>query len=321
MIGRSIKVGIAKETSRGVAVPATTWYPHLEFSFFDKIESIMNEQGVGSIATYDGSTVGKIWAEGDLEGKVRADDFGLILLSTFGTVTSSAVVDQAGAFDHTFVVAENNAHPSLSITSAQPVETLIHALAMINSLSITAEMGSYVKFVASLLAKKGEITTATPAYTTQTEFSPRMVSLYIADDLAGLDSATKTDVRSVELTFEKNVEEEMSLGDVTPIDYNNKNMTIEMSMEARYIDTTLQNLHRTATKKAMRLKIENTDVTIGVDTHPSLILDFPKMLVEEYEREQGLNDITTQSLKLQACYDADNAMFARSILRNITATY
>lgn len=76
---------------------------------------------------------------------------------------------------------------------------------MLESLTITAQVGQYVKYTASFKGKKlTSESTPTPNYADETLFRARDLVVKIADTEGGLAGANPIDCTRVNLTVEKN---------------------------------------------------------------------------------------------------------------------
>lgn len=319
MIGRKIEVGIGKEASRGTKVTPSFWVPKYEVNIQDKKKYIDNEQSIGVIADTDGSAIVQEWAEGDITGKIASDNFGLFLLATLGN--SFSTDKETTVKDHTFELLNSNQHQSLTIECKNDNEQLAYALGVINALKITADVGKFVEFSASFFAKKGVASSSTPAYSSENEFIAKNASVKFADTLSGLDSASSTPMKSVELSIEKNIEPEDVLGSNEPLNYFNKQTSIEINIESLYTDTTLEAYFKNGTSKAMRIDIINSDVTIGASSNPALRIDLPKVSFPDWALSGANDELVAQTLKLKAHYSQSDSKFITAILTNETYSY
>lgn len=109
-----------------------------------------------------------------------------------------------------------------------PVEgDLAFAGAMLESLEVSAEVGGFVTFTASYKSKKEASATHTVAYTTDYTLLARHCGIKLADTLAGLSGASNICVQSFSLSINKNLEEDLCLSSIEPVDFNNTNFVVE----------------------------------------------------------------------------------------------
>jgi hypothetical protein len=322
IIKRQANVGIGKETTRGTKVAPSYWLKFLGFDVDDKFETAVNEQAIGVIEDADDLEITKKSASGKIEGKINDQSFGLILLGTFGAVSSAVKGGETTVYEHDFSVAESTAHQSLTVEIKYGTnEQKAYPNAVVEGLTIKADPKSYVGFEMDIQAKTGETASNTPSQIEENHFAGRHVTVKLADDLAGLGAATAIAVREIEFKIEKNVESDDVLGSVTPADFYNKQFAVTGTLTLVFNDTSLKTIALNNTQKAMRITIENTDVTIGSASNPKLVIDLAKVKASEYSREGGLNDVITQSIVFKGLYSMTDSQMVVATLTNEVASY
>jgi len=235
-IGRKYQVGIGKETARGTAVVPSFWLPKQDVTIDNKKQYIDNDSSMGLISDSSDAKIIKEWAEGEISGFVQDKSFGLMLLGALGTVNSA--VKETTAYNHTFSLAQTNAHQSLTVEVKNDLEQLKYALCVINSLKISAQVGKFVEFSAGIKGKKGSTSANAVAYTTENLFISKHATLKFATNLAGLTGATAINIKSVELSIDKKVEEHDALGSLEPVDYANTEFSVDGVIEASFENLT-----------------------------------------------------------------------------------
>lgn len=320
-IGRQIDVGVGKESVRGTAVAPTFWLPAVSKNVDDAVEYAVDEAGRGVIEGDADALVVKKWAEGDIEGFVRDDSIGLLLLNVFGSVSSALKSGESVVYEHDFSVNQSVQHQSLTLAMKHPVENIRFALAMINTFELTIELGAYVGFTANFMGKLGTSSSDTVSYVCENEFVPQHVEVKFADNLAGLGAASAVSVKSATLSINKNVETDDVVGNVEPNDILNKEFRVEGTLELLYDDTTYKALALAGTQKALRLDIANSDVTIGTASNPQLTIDMAKVKLTEFSRTGGNNDMVRQALTFMGYFSCDDAEMITAKLTNETASY
>ena len=322
MIGRSYKVGIAKESTRGTVATPTFWIPLLELSTIEnKAEYKDNTQSIGVIADSDGAEIVKERAEGGMDGKVLDKSIGLILLATTGTVSSATKSGETTVYEHTFTFANTNQHQSLTVEIKNDNEQLAHALAMINSFSLSAEMEDYVKWNAEVVAKKGVSASNTPSYSAENHFISKHIEFKIASDMSSLDGASATTIQKVDISISKNLQEVYKLGSKEPVDIANTVLSIEGNIEAKFDATTLKAIREAGTNKAIRIDITNSDVTIGSSSNPKLRIDLANATFQDWDKSGGLDDLIGQVIKFKAHYSLSDAKIGQMVLTNEQSSY
>ncbi len=321
MIGRQYAIGIGKETTRGTAVAPSVFVPLTETPFFiNKNEGLKDESGYGVITNIADRVISKEWSEGDLQGNIQSKSFGYFLLCALGQVSSQPVPGESTVYKHTFTMANNNEHPTLSITAKNAHKQLTHALCALQSLKISCEVGKWVTFTASMIGKKGEETSHTVSYSDDNEFFSKMLKIKLADDIAGLSGAEEIKAQTFDITIEKNVDAMYALGDGEPYNMKNNEMTVEGSMSFYFDDTTIEELCAQAKQQSLQIKAVHNK-TIGTNSKNSLVITVAKTQLKDFEPSGGLGDQTTQSVKFNGMYDLNNAEFLTIDLVNEQNNY
>lgn len=321
-IGRLVNLGIGKETTRGTAVTPTYWLFKTELDWQEKIEQAIEESSVGVIADAIDAQIVKKWAEGSFGGSIMDKSIGLILLSLFGSVTSSVKGGETTVYEHTFSLENTAQHPSLTLGIDDPWQDYQFALAMIESLEIRYERGKFVSFTANFKSKKGTPATLTASYSAENPFRPQDLVFKIAANLAGLDAASAVNIKSATLRFEKNLEIDDVLGSVDPADILNKQFVCTGTIEALFEDeATFKTAFMEDTAKALRFDLTNTAVTIGTASNPKLRFDLAKVKFSELTRATPIGDLVAQTIGFKAFYSIGDSKLFACVLTNLVSSY
>ena len=179
------------------------------------------------------------------------------MLNVFGKATTTA---SGTKYSHLFEVNETNQHQSLTIGLADDTQDKQFPLAMVDSLELNATTWDFVKATASFKSQKGIDATLTPSYSEDIALLWKNVKVYLADDLAGLASATALSASSVSLTINKNLEDVDVLWSVIPQDFCNTQFWVEGTLELLWDDATYHQLFITIydwTKWQIKKSIKN----------------------------------------------------------------
>lgn len=321
-IGRQINVWLWKETTRGTAVAVWAWIPKTDFSFEEKMETIQDESSIGVITDTRDSFVAKRWAEWDIAGNIEVNSFGYILLWLLWSVSSS--VATTWAYSHAFTMNNSNQIQSLTLWIKDPwfASDMRFALASIDSCTITAEEWKQASFSVTFKALKGSTTTHTVTYPTDYKLLARMSVFKIASNLAWLTWAVASCIKSFEITFTKNLEEDYCLWSQEPRDFVNKQFTIEGSFTAMYEnETDYQTFSLAGTKKALRFQMIDTSTTIWLSSNPTLTIDLPNCAVTEWSKTQGNDEVVMQTVTFKWMYSIADTSSVNATLVNTTVSY
>ncbi len=324
-IGRLMSAGIAKESVRGTAETAATFYiPFSEANFIPKDDKITDEQSYGVIEDSIAQSIVKEWSEIELGAPLTDKSFGLILLAALGSVNTASNPDAGGNVkDHTFTVSQSSQHQSLTMFLDDPIGAADYkfALGALSSLEISYELGKYVTYKAKFMAKKGASATLTPSTTVENRFLPQNLTFKLATNLAGLTAASAVAIKKVNITIEKNLESDDVLGSTTPADFLNKQFSIKGSLEAIWQnEADFKTAALAGTAQAMRIDLISA-VTIGTAAHPQITIDLAKIIFSDHSDPIKLNNIMTQTLSFKALYSTTDSKLVTIKLTNLQTSY
>jgi len=323
-IGRLVQVGLAKETNRGTAASnASYWISHSELAVDEKRDFIQDNTARGFIADTAGAEISKAYVEGNIKAPVADKHFGLVLLSTFGQLSTSGPSDSA--YTHNFNVLNSGTHPSLTVFFSDPVggQDYKFALGVISSLELTAELGKYFEYNANFLAKPGVAATLNPATASETFFRPKDICIKIADTIANAQNATPRKVESFSLSISKNIEEDQAFCEnAEPKDFIAKSFTVEGELTAVWEnETDYMNDYKAGNSRAIVLSVENIDVVIGIATHPKFEVELPKVTFTELTRNFGVDEVIKQTVSFKAHFDLATGKQISAKLINTISSY
>jgi hypothetical protein len=294
-IGRLINVGYALEGTRGTAEDsAAIWQPKVEFDFNPRADYVVNESGLGVIDSRSDAKVVEKLGEGSIGGIVYDKAFGYLLAACMGTWSTGVVSDSA--YTHSFTRLNTNQHPALTLFVDDQNTDEKYALAMLSQLTINAVLKDYVRFNAGFMSKFPTATSSTPSYSAENTFLAQHVGVKFASTVAALGTASEVNLRAINLTINKNVEDWQNLGSDEPADIVNKNFSVSGDFEALFDDETYRDYVTGGTKMACLITIENTDDLIGTASHPKLEISLAPMSFRDWGKNTGQDDITTQTV-------------------------
>lgn len=320
-IGRTADIGIAREGTRGTKnTTADFWLPKMSLTLDDGVEQVINESSVGVIEDAEDAVVVGKFAEGEIEGNIYDESFGLILLAAMGAVSTSGPAETT-VYTHTFTVDQSAQHDSLTLLLDDGNQDYSYALAMLQSLNIDISLGQFAKFVAAFRSQAGATETLTPSYSAENHFLPQHGSVKIASAVSGLGAASAIDVRSIQLTINKNIEDDRKLGSLAQVDILNKQFSVEGTIELVFDSNTFKTQMLADTAQAMRIELTNSDVTIGSSLNPKLTIDLSKVKFGSFERNYSNNDIVTATVNFKAFYKTAESDMIEVVLVNEHSSY
>lgn len=295
LIGRERAAGLGKESVYGTAVAPTHWIPFQEFTINDRKDVLTDNSGTGTRNDTLATDVNYKYSDGNINGIIYPNTFGMIALAAFGRVTTANHPTATGVKVHTFDFADTL--PSFTIASEDKNEEVRYPGAVLNELTISAQTGSYATFTSSWLGRQSSPSTVTPAFTQETRFRPQDVKLYFADTVANLDSATKFCATDFTFTIGNNISPTFCLGTQDP-EYDPGVLGLDLTLNKTYVNTSFKDMVMGTDPKAFRIEMVRSDVSIGTvtPTNPSVVIDFEPGLFTDWSREGGLDDMLTEAI-------------------------
>jgi hypothetical protein len=320
-IGRLRRVGIAKENVKGTGVVPAYWLPLTAADLNPVVETKLKEGAIGRIEdAYDSDVVSKHNSPA-LEGYLTDKAVGLLLLAALGQVSSALKGGESAVYEHTYIIKNDNDHPALTLSFADPVYGKWLQYAMLNKLDIEAKVNDYVQFKSEFLSKlEATKTGLTPAASNENAFVPRHITVKIADNVAGLGAASAVALQSIRLGFGKNAEAVYTFGSNEPNTIVNKEFALEGDLEAVVADATWRDLYLGNTTKAMQIAI-TSDVTIGSASNPSIVITLNSVKFTTYKDGAGNKDLIKEQVGFKVLYNVSDAKAIGVILTNDVASY
>ncbi len=319
LIGKEIEIGIGVESVRGTA-PATAsqWIKNISASVLEKAEFVNDEASRGVFEDMDGRRVVKKHIEGDLEQNLYANAFGYLAYNLYGGVESALVA--SGVYDHTFEVVQSSLAPSLSIFAKDgDAQQLAFQNCHVNTLELSATPDEYVKLTTSFIGEDSKDDTSTPSYATDFDFIGKEVLVKVADTEAGLVDATPMCLKEFNITFDRGLIADYCLGSYTPEVYASK-ISIEGSFQKNFEDETFKDLYLGNSAKYMQITILG-EAAIGTTYHPTLTFTFNKVMITNWERSGGKDELVVEDIEFKAFYNATDAEASKLVLRNTKDEY
>lgn len=320
ILGRQIEIGLALETTKGTAkTTAQRWLKHVTAGVVSRVEKVTDDSVRGVLEDSEGARVAKKWFDGDVEGILHIDAIGYLLANIYGTVSSGSAV--TGTYLHDITLAQSINHISLTLFRKDGSATQkIYGGGIINTLELTASPDDYIRFTANVICANEASNASSPSYSTESDFIGRDVTIKIASSEAGLSAAPALNCKEVTISWDTGAISDFTLGSFSPVNYNAK-MGIEVDITKNFFDTVFEDLFKTETYRYVEIKIIG-EASIGSGSvKPTLVLLLNRAQVIEWDREAGADDLSTETIKLKAFYNAADAQQSSIKLTNVTSAY
>jgi len=324
IIGGRMDIAIARETTRGQGnITNMYWLPWTASDFDDKVTKYVSNEALGVIDDTADQYITERWGEGNIEGEVRSNSFGLLLYAALGTWTPAA---NGAAFDHVFTVAQTNQHASLSIWFNDPNGDYIFELAMLENLEITLESGQLATFIAGFVSRPSQTTSMTagieeiPTKATladENKFITTNASVKIASDRQHIGESAEILIQNIKVTIAKNLKRKHGLGSAQPDDIINQTISVEGTFTLPYESKVYKDYMLQDTYKAMEIRLENRGVDLGGGLHPLIVIVLPRVGFDDWTPARPKGELYEQTIHFRAFRDVANN---EDLIYNITLT-
>lgn len=298
-VGRRGTLGIAREATKGVPVNPQYWLPYVTMSFFDRTESVAEEQGMGNIADQDSIFVTMTMGEGDVEAELYDQALPYILMSLLGTVP---VTTGGNPYTHTFTLSNTNLPQTLSLYWTDPDRDYMFPQCVVESLKVSVAPTGKVEYTIHFKSKTARNWThQTPSFTTLgTKFLHQHLIFKLAANIAGISAASNISLKNLEFTIDRKTIFDTVMGTAEPEDILSQALSFEGSLELNLEDDTYRNYMLAGTYKSAQIKLL-------VSSSSSLDIQLPRVSFAEWEPDYKLNEIAKQKINFKGNYDSANA--------------
>lgn len=317
--GRLVNYGLGLEVTRGVAVlPSSNgfWIRWETSDFEDTATNVLNASALNQLDKYSGSEVTEAWGTGQIAGKITDHAFGLLLYSALGGYSVGTHPGETVVYDHTFTEDQLNAGPTLTVVRQDPNVTTQYTKGTVNQLDVEVKAGDFVRHTTSFMANPGTVIgTQSVAYTgAEQEFTAKHC-------IVQFNFGTAIPLASMKLSLITNTTNYWILGQTNPGDIFQQSFEVKGEMVLRYSSQTYYNLRFGNTPQAVFITIQNTDVQLGVGSHPTLTFYMPVCYLNDWKPNQNLDGMVEQTFDFEAVATIANGYAVRSVLTNKHSTY
>lgn len=320
IIGRELEVGFSTEATRGSAESTVDkWQKNVTANIVERAEFTEDDATHGVLEDMDGRRLVQKYIEGDMGGIVHVDALGYILSSIYGKVSSAVV--SGSVYDHEFTLGQNIDHQSLTIFAKDGrVQQKALAGCMVGTLEINGAVDDYVRFTAGIIGQVATDDTSTPAYDTEYDFIGKDIVIKIADTEIGLATATAIKAKEITVTHDQGLIRDYVFGGYTPDDVYNAKQSIEGSFTLNFTGEDYKDLYLSDDAKYMSITITG-EADLGGTTYPTITYVFNKVLITDWNRSGGNDDLVIQPISFKAFYNTADGEASKVTLRNLTSAY
>ena len=319
-IGKQIEVGFSIEGTRGSAESTTSkWLKNVNVNIIAKVEKVVDNNSQGRIEDSVGQRVIQKWLEGAIEGIVHVDAIGYLFNQLYGAVDTSDEGDSV--YSHVFTVNNSIENNTLSIFIKEgSVSQKVLNGAVVDSLELNADVGDFLRFSSSIIAKEEAANTNTPSYDTEYDFITKDITVTIADTEVGLATGDEVKAKNMRVNWNLGAIRDHVFGAFAPGGIYNANMSIEGSFEKNYDDDTFKDLLNSDSYKYMQIKIEGSAIIGGV-LKPSITILLNRVQITNWDRSGDNADLVTESVDFKAFFNNADTQQSKTTLQNLTQNY
>lgn len=299
-IGRRGQLGVQFEATRGIPVTPTVFIPWATCSFQDRAEKATESQGFGNIADQDSEYVVMTMGEGEVEAQLYDQAIPYFFGSLFGAVP---VTTGSNPYTHTFTLSQTNQAKSLCLYWEDPDRTEMFPFVTVDTMKLSIQPNGLANWTVGFKSKAAkDWTNLTPTYTTLgSKFLHQHLVFKLASAVGGLGAATAISLKELNLTISRNTIFDTVMGTAEPEDILSQTISVEGDVTLNLQDDTYRDYMLGGTYRAMEIKLLN-------GSSSSVDLVFPRVSFSEWERDNSLNDISTQKINFKGNYDSANAL-------------
>lgn len=322
--GEQYAVGVGVETTPGTFVASQDWIRSREPGTIQTVvEKVDIKETKATGVSSQGQVVTMKKVEGDLPVNLRFRTLGYWLKSLLGGVSSATEAGETVVYRHTITLNTLVTQPTLSLSLARgDFDHKQVAGAVTSKVAMTFPVDDMINGVVTLKGRS-EVTTTdfTPAFAATDYLAPhQMVSLKVADNVAGLAGATAICVTNLAIELDRGSREKLCIASDSPVGYIAKLLAITGSFTMDKSDDTYRDLAIANTSKAIQISVINTAQDIGVSSNPEVNFVLPNVTFMTSET-RPLDDVVTEEVSFVAHYDDTEAKAVTISLVNEKANY
>lgn len=319
--GRDVQYGAAIETTRGT--PVAPWYNFRweTADFEDKATTQLNKSALGVLNQDSGAEITQTWGEGQLAGKITDRAIGLIFYGLQGAYGKATAPGETIVFNHTYTASQANALQSLTITRQDPNIDEQWAEAIVGSFELDAKAGDFVRHVTNFTSQPSTTTSTSRGYVDEEEFVARHVTCKFANQAGGIGAAAAIPVTSLKLTVNNNITPYWIIGQNNPNNIFAQSTIITGEIVLLYDSYVYKSMRFNNTPQYVLVTLQNTNVTIGVASHPTITFTMPLCYMTDWKVDQSLDGMVQQTLSFNAVYSLDFGFALDIVQTSLVSSY
>ena len=235
---------------------------------------------------------------------------------TGGTSSATGIPTYTAALKgHLFQRLNTNTHPSYTLVSVDPVETMRSPYSMLDTFELEANANGFLMFSAKWMGKKMASTSASPAYTDENEFMGSGANMKLGNTLTLAFGASATPITSFKITGAKNLEAYQAFGSTDIASVHNKQFKITGEITALFNATTLRDLVTASTKQGVWVEFVATNSPAS-----RIMIMLPQVSFEAWTPNGANDELVMQTVGFEMEYSISDSEGISIYLGNSQAT-
>lgn len=304
-------LGIGVEAIAGTYTAPTHW---LQLAAAPTIKDLNEYENIetarGRIEKTQGQKLMREGSEGSLElhldETVAPIPFGLVL----GSLSSASA--GGSLYDHTITINNTNTAKTASLTIDRVADVRQYPNSVLSQLNVSLSDG-FVSLKLDFKGGKGATGTASDSYVEETNFAFHEMTAQFGATVSAAAAAAATPLSGFEMTVAREASPVYQSGSTEPVKIPQGPMEFSGNYSLLFEDTTEHEKYLNNTANAGVFTFTNGDNYIKIT--------LPKINISNWEADNELDDIVTQTAEYGAHYDSIEGEGMRVVVRNATESY
>ena len=301
IVGQNVLVALSKGQSATVA--SGDWIKWAELSVQRNQNNVSIETADGNISTLLAKHKAGVDYEITVKMPIDRKMVGHLLKAMYGAVSEATDSPEAGVNTEAFTI-DSGSPDVYTISVIDGTNQYQFTYAVLKGLVFNLPVSDGLYVTATFVANEFSTTSGLSAsYADTSLFKTCQWKFYTASDYSGIGSATELTVEnSLDVEFAREVKINRVAGscDVSSVVQTDWTVSIKVDGVFDTSDDSVLTDVKAMTEKAFRVKLIDTDTTLGTSTNPSIFIDIPSGLKEEYNRDIAIKDVVGEKYSVVA---------------------
>ena len=304
--GRLVKIGFAKQSTRGTAVAAPVFFlPRINLSFIEVPESVANQNTVNVLDDNLTKENVSFVSEGSVGGNLDLTNIGHLLFAMFGAVTTTGTNPK---FTHVFSLEQTALSQQYTVFVEDGANTKTFPHCVCTNLEMSFGVGELLTYSTDFMGSRSSAgSTLTAAFASDLQYPSQK---HVSVSYGGTDIPVRTGT----ITFDKPAEPVINMNQDTPEDHISNMLTVSGSITFHLDDDTVRTEMLSSTKKDIVVKVE-------LSADKTLSIALKNCSIDSFSPDYAIGSIVEASVDFTATYDVATGYTAQATLKNAMSAY